>query len=176
MLRRVVVSAAARGGALSRRSSPPPPLLRTLCAAPASEAAPAPHTALAPSVQAAGPASTSHEVLGLPPDASELDVKLAYYHLALAYRPDQSGRPDAAERFAEVGRAYSSIMGEPWDDAAGVPSAAPTPAEPALQPASHVPAFPRWVHRLSEYLERVPQAARRTAGQWSRRSGVWNSR
>jgi len=97
-------------------------------------------------------------VLGLQPKASANDVKLAYYHLAIASSQSNSSAPDAQERFNEVGRAYSAISGEPFSlgDSSAVPHASASGESP-LQQAPFVRAYPGWVHRLGEFLERVPQ-------------------
>jgi pentatricopeptide repeat protein len=99
-----------------------------------------------------------YAVLGLEPKASANDVKLAYYHLAIASSPSNSSAPDDEERFNAVGRAYSAISGEPftWGASSAVPHASAS-GEAPLQQAPFVRAYPGWVHRLGEYLERVPQ-------------------
>ena len=58
-------------------------------------------------------------------------------------------------RFDQVGRAYSAITGEPF--VATVTHAAAADADPPLVRVPQTRAYPGWVHRLSEYLERVPQ-------------------
>jgi len=82
-------------------------------------------------------------VLGLQPKASANDVKLAYYHLAIASSQSNSSAPDAQERFNEVGRAYSAISGEPFSlgDSSAVPHASASGESP-LQQAPFVRAYP----------------------------------
>mmetsp|Transcript_7547 Transcript_7547/g.12816 ORF Transcript_7547/g.12816 Transcript_7547/m.12816 type:complete len:404 (+) Transcript_7547:62-1273(+) len=88
-------------------------------------------------------------VLGLPKDASPEQVKLAYYKLAMQDHPDRSSCPDAADRFAEIGAAYSEIMGESLNTQDSTLSAPP-------EPPPSTRAFPDWAHRLHNYLERLP--------------------
>lgn len=98
-----------------------------------------------------------YEVIGLTTEASPREVKLAYYHLAIANRPGTSSSPDAEQRFAAIGAAYSSITGVPFVCPS---STAPTssPSEPPMTAIKrNEQAFPRWMYRLTEYLERVPQ-------------------
>ena len=53
-----------------------------------------------------------YEVLGVPKDASEKDIKRAYRKLAMKYHPDQSEAPDAEERFKEISEAYA-VLSDP---------------------------------------------------------------
>src|SRR5919112_2061114 len=50
-----------------------------------------------------------YEILGLPRDASDLDVKRAFRKLARELHPDVSELPDADERFREVAEAYEVL-------------------------------------------------------------------
>jgi molecular chaperone DnaJ len=54
-----------------------------------------------------------YEVLGVPRNASDQEVKSAYRKLALKYHPDRnSGDKEAEERFKEAAEAYS-VLGDP---------------------------------------------------------------
>jgi curved DNA-binding protein len=50
-----------------------------------------------------------YEVIGVPRDASQDDIKRAYRRLARKYHPDVSKEKDAEERFKEVGEAYEVL-------------------------------------------------------------------
>ena len=50
-----------------------------------------------------------YEVLGVPKDASENDIKLAFRKLAKQYHPDVNKEPGAEEKFKEIGEAYSVL-------------------------------------------------------------------
>ncbi len=50
-----------------------------------------------------------YKVMGLSPEATEKDIKLAYRRLARKYHPDISKEKDAEEHFKEVGEAYEVL-------------------------------------------------------------------
>ena len=50
-----------------------------------------------------------YDVLGVPRSASAEEIRAAYRRLARRYHPDVSQEPDAAERFAELTRAYEVL-------------------------------------------------------------------
>ena len=50
-----------------------------------------------------------YQILGVPKDASESDIKRAYRKLARKYHPDVSKEADAEERFKEIGEAYAVL-------------------------------------------------------------------
>jgi molecular chaperone DnaJ len=50
-----------------------------------------------------------YEVLGVPRDSSQEDIKRAYRQLARKYHPDVSTEPDAEERFKEFNAAYEVL-------------------------------------------------------------------
>ncbi len=50
-----------------------------------------------------------YEVLGVPKEASEKEIKSAYRKLAMKYHPDRSDASDAEERFKEISEAYAVL-------------------------------------------------------------------
>ena len=50
-----------------------------------------------------------YDVMGVPRDAKQDDIKRAYRRLARKYHPDVSKEPDAEARFKEVGEAYEVL-------------------------------------------------------------------
>lgn len=50
-----------------------------------------------------------YEVLGVPRDASESDLKAAFRNLARKHHPDVSDAPDAEEKFKEINEAYGVL-------------------------------------------------------------------
>ncbi|KAI9494874.1 DnaJ domain-containing protein [Zychaea mexicana] len=53
-----------------------------------------------------------YNILELPHDASEQDIKKAYRQLALKYHPDKNHSPEAPEKFKDISRAYEILSDE----------------------------------------------------------------
>lgn len=54
-----------------------------------------------------------YKILGVSPEATEEEIRLAYRRLALRYHPDRNpGDPSAEEKFKEVNEAYG-VLGDP---------------------------------------------------------------
>ena len=58
-----------------------------------------------------------YEVLGVPRDASESDLKAAFRNMARKLHPDVNSSPDAEEKFKEINEAYS-VLSDPEKRAA----------------------------------------------------------
>ncbi|KAM9327650.1 dnaJ homolog subfamily B member 9-like [Pholidichthys leucotaenia] len=50
-----------------------------------------------------------YEILGVPRDATERQIKKAFHRLALKYHPDRNKGPDAEAKFREIAEAYETL-------------------------------------------------------------------
>ncbi|KAM9845764.1 dnaJ homolog subfamily B member 9-like isoform 1-T3 [Aulostomus maculatus] len=50
-----------------------------------------------------------YDILGVPRDASERQIKKAFHKLALKYHPDRNKGPDAEAKFREIAEAYETL-------------------------------------------------------------------
>ncbi|XP_062860124.1 dnaJ homolog subfamily B member 9 [Trichomycterus rosablanca] len=50
-----------------------------------------------------------YEILGVPKDASERQIKKAFHKLAMKYHPDKNKSPDAEATFREIAEAYETL-------------------------------------------------------------------
>ncbi|XP_027019589.1 dnaJ homolog subfamily B member 9 [Tachysurus fulvidraco] len=50
-----------------------------------------------------------YEILGVPKDASERQIKKAFHKLAMKYHPDKNKSPDAESKFREIAEAYETL-------------------------------------------------------------------
>ncbi|TNM91264.1 dnaJ homolog subfamily B member 9-like [Takifugu flavidus] len=50
-----------------------------------------------------------YEILGVPKDATERQIKKAFHKLALKYHPDRNKGPDAEAKFREIAEAYETL-------------------------------------------------------------------
>lgn len=50
-----------------------------------------------------------YDILGVPKDATERQIKKAFHKLAMKYHPDKNRSPDAEVRFREIAEAYETL-------------------------------------------------------------------
>ncbi|XP_044041663.1 dnaJ homolog subfamily B member 9-like [Siniperca chuatsi] len=50
-----------------------------------------------------------YDILGVPKDATERQIKKAFHKLALKYHPDRNKGPDAEAKFREIAEAYETL-------------------------------------------------------------------
>ncbi|XP_044049314.1 dnaJ homolog subfamily B member 9a [Siniperca chuatsi] len=53
-----------------------------------------------------------YDILGVPKDATERQIKKAFHKLAMKYHPDKNKSPDAEVRFREIAEAYETLSDE----------------------------------------------------------------
>ncbi|XP_028666951.1 dnaJ homolog subfamily B member 9a [Erpetoichthys calabaricus] len=53
-----------------------------------------------------------YEILGVPKNASERQIKKAFHKLAMKYHPDKNKSPDAEAKFREIAEAYETLSDE----------------------------------------------------------------
>ncbi|XP_063073734.1 dnaJ homolog subfamily B member 9 [Engraulis encrasicolus] len=53
-----------------------------------------------------------YEVLGVPKDATERQIKKAFHKLAMKYHPDRNKSPDAEDKFRDIAEAYETLSDE----------------------------------------------------------------
>ncbi|KAM7414910.1 hypothetical protein PAMA_019634 [Pampus argenteus] len=53
-----------------------------------------------------------YDILGVPKDATERQIKKAFHKLAMKYHPDKNNSPDAEVRFREIAEAYETLSDE----------------------------------------------------------------
>lgn len=53
-----------------------------------------------------------YDILGVPKDATERQIKKAFHKLAMKYHPDKNKSPDAEARFRELAEAYEILSDE----------------------------------------------------------------
>ena len=53
-----------------------------------------------------------YEALGIDRNASQADIKKAYFNLAKKYHPDVNKTPEAKEKFAALSNAYETLSDE----------------------------------------------------------------
>jgi molecular chaperone DnaJ len=50
-----------------------------------------------------------YQILGVPKNATESDIKKAYFQLAKKWHPDVSKETNAKEKFSEISQAYDTL-------------------------------------------------------------------
>lgn len=89
------------------------------------------------------------EILELPPNATEKEIKTAYRRLSKKYHPDRNPQPEAEDKFIEITQAYDYLT-----------SPQPTYAEPTTYREPEVSEYERW---RQQARERVRQQKREEA-------------
>ncbi|KAM9313451.1 dnaJ homolog subfamily B member 9 [Gastrophryne carolinensis] len=56
--------------------------------------------------------TTYYDILGVPKNASERQIKKAFHKLAMKYHPDKNKSPDAEAKFREIAEAYETLSDE----------------------------------------------------------------
>lgn len=51
-----------------------------------------------------------YEILGVPKDASERQIKKAFHKLAMKYHPDKNKSPDAEAKFREIAEGVFNVL------------------------------------------------------------------
>ena len=51
-----------------------------------------------------------YEILGVPKDAGEKEIKKAFRKLAIQYHPDKNTEPDAREKFEKIANGKSNLF------------------------------------------------------------------
>ena len=91
-----------------------------------------------------------YAVLGIAPNATPEEVRIAFRTMARIYHPDRNSAPDAEERFKDINDAYERLADpqkrQAYDDLLNVasdPEATTTPPPPpSAEPPSHVTVTP----------------------------------
>ncbi|KAM8974846.1 dnaJ homolog subfamily B member 9 [Pelodytes ibericus] len=55
---------------------------------------------------------TYYDILGVPKNASERQIKKSFHKLAMKYHPDKNKSPDAEAKFREIAEAYETLSDE----------------------------------------------------------------
>ena len=79
------------------------------------------------------PITSPYEILGVPPSASDAEVRSAYRRLVQLHHPDHNGGSlESTRRFEEVQEAYAQVLRERKSGPPPPPPQADAPAGPEL--------------------------------------------
>ncbi|MGC9393974.1 MAG: J domain-containing protein [Anaerolineae bacterium] len=90
-----------------------------------------------------------YAILGITPNATPEEVRMAFRHMARIYHPDRNAAPDAEERFKDINDAYERLADpqkrQIYDELLNVstdPDTATPPPPPSTEPPSHATMTP----------------------------------
>jgi hypothetical protein len=121
-----------------------------------------------------------YAVLGIAPNATPEEVRIAFRTMARIYHPDRNSAPDAEERFKDINDAYERLADpqkrQAYDDLLNVSTTSeattPPPPPPNTEPPSHVTVTPPPATKTPPQVAQPP-AARDVSQASTVRAGIY---